>query len=76
MLTVHKCSDTRLFEHLSNTAYSILYFQTEITPEAQLLFESISNFTQITEMQKEFEKIFFGFEMIVFELVALNTRFY
>ena len=27
-------------------------------------------------MQKEFEKIFFGFEMIVFELVALNTRFY
>ena len=48
----------------------------EITPEAQLLFESISNFTYIPEMQKEFEKIFFGFEIIVLELVALNTRFY
>ena len=27
-------------------------------------------------MQKKFLKIFFDFEMIAFELVALNTRFY
>ena len=27
-------------------------------------------------MQKKIEKIYFDFEMIAFELVALNTRFY
>ena len=27
-------------------------------------------------MQKEIQKIFFDFEIIAFELVALNTRFY
>ena len=27
-------------------------------------------------MQKEIEKIFFDFEIIAFELVALETRFY
>ena len=27
-------------------------------------------------MQKKIEKIFFDFEIIAFELVALNTRFY
>ena len=27
-------------------------------------------------MEKKIEKIFFGFEIIAFELVALNTRFY
>ena len=27
-------------------------------------------------MQKEIEKIFFGFEVIAFELASLNTRFY
>ena len=27
-------------------------------------------------MQKKNHKMFFGFEMIPFELVALNTRFY
>ena len=30
----------------------------------------------ISEMQKKIEKIYFDFEMIAFELVALNTRFY
>ena len=27
-------------------------------------------------MPKEIEKFFFGFQIIAFELVALNTRFY
>ena len=27
-------------------------------------------------MEKKIQKIFFGFEIIAFELVALNTRFY
>ena len=31
---------------------------------------------EIPEMQKKIQKIFLGFEIIVFELVALNTRFY
>ena len=31
---------------------------------------------QIFEMQKKIEKIYFDFEIIPFELVGLNTRFY
>ena len=27
-------------------------------------------------MQKKFQKMFFRFEIVAFELVALNTRFY
>ena len=30
----------------------------------------------ISEMQKTIGKIFFGFQMIAFELVVLNTRIY
>ena len=31
---------------------------------------------QIPGMEKKIEKIFFDFEKIAFEMVALNTRFY
>ena len=31
---------------------------------------------QIPETQKKIEKTFFDFEIIAFEFVALNTRFY
>ena len=58
MLTVHKCSDTRLFGHLSNPAFCNLQIQKEITSEAHLFFESISNFMYIPQMQKEIEKTF------------------
>ena len=30
----------------------------------------------ISKMQKKIEKIFFDFEIIAFELVALDTRYY
>ena len=76
MLTVHKCSDTELLWHLGNSAFSSQYLQQEITSEAQLFFENIPNFMYIREMQKEINKIFFDFEIIECELVALNTRFY
>ena len=44
--------------------------------EAHLLFESIPNFMEILEMQEKLYKILFDFEIIAFELVALNLRFY
>ena len=31
---------------------------------------------QISEMQEKIQTIFFDFEIIAFELVVLNTRFY
>ena len=31
---------------------------------------------EIPQMQKKIEQILFDFEIIAFELVALNTRFY
>ena len=31
---------------------------------------------QIPEMQKKIQEIFFGLEIMAFELVVLNTRFY
>ena len=39
-------------------------------------FSKYSKFILILTMQKKFLKIFFDFEIIAFELVALNTRFY
>ena len=44
--------------------------------EAQLFFESIQNFMQTPEMEQEIEKSVLTVEIIAFELVALNTRFY
>ena len=44
MLTVHKCSDTGLFRHLSNPAFCSLQFEKEITSEAHLFFQSIRNY--------------------------------
>ena len=36
------------------------------------VFKILSRFTKL----RQIEKIFFDFEIIVFELVALDTRFY
>ena len=44
MLTLHNCSDTLLFRHLSNRASSSLYFQKKITYEAHLSSQSLPNF--------------------------------
>ena len=76
MLTVHNFSDMELFGHLSNLAFASLQFQKEITFEAHLLFQSILNFMYIPEKQKKIQKIFFDFEIIAYELVVLDTRFY
>ena len=76
MLSDHKCSDTRLFRHLNNPAFCSLWFQKEITSEAHLSFESIQNSMQLLEMEEKINIIFFDLELIAFELVALNTRFY
>ena len=44
--------------------------------ETRLFLQSIPNFMEIWEMQKKREKTFSDFEIIAFELVALDTRFY
>ena len=67
MLTVHKCSDTELFRHLSNPAFCNLKFQKQITCEDHLLSKSI---------RKKIRKYFFDFKIIAFELVPLDACFY
>ena len=76
MLTVHKCSDTGLFGHLSNSNFSSLQFKKEITSDSQLFFQSIPHFMSIPETQQNIRKIFFDFEITAFELFALDTPFY
>ena len=76
MLSVHKYSDTGPFRHLNNPAFCTLYFQKEITPGDHNFFQSISQFMSILEMQLQIQQIFFDFEIMAFELVALDTRFY
>ena len=41
-----------------------------------LLFQSIPNFMKILKKKEKIEKVIFDFEIIPFELVLLNTRFY
>ena len=76
MLTANQCSNTGFFRHLSNPACSIPYFQIEITTLTHLFFQSIPKFMHIPIMQKKIWKIFFDFEIIAFQLVALDTHFY
>ena len=76
MLSVHKCPDTERFRDSNNPAFCYLEFQNEITSETHLFFQSISNVMQILEMQQKTKKMFFDLDIIAFELVALDTRFY
>ena len=76
MLTVHKCCDIWLFRHLSNPAFCGLEFQKQVNSDGDLVFESISKFMYISEMQKKIGQIFFHFEITGFELIPLDTRFY
>ena len=41
-----------------------------------LLFQSIPNFMKILKKNEKIKKLIFDFEIIPFELVLLNTRFY
>ena len=66
MFTVHKCFNTRLFKRLSNRAICSLH----------LFFPGIPNFKHLLVMQKKSEQIFFDFEVIAFELLALDNRYY
>ena len=76
MLTVHKCSDTGLFGHLTNSAFCSLWYQEKKAFQADTFFQSIPNFMQIFKMQKKIEEIFVDMEIFEFELVALEIRFY
>ena len=76
MLADDRSSDTGLFSHLSCPTFRSLYIRKKITSEDHLLFQSIPNLMNISEMQKKIQKIFFDFEIIAFELVPLDTRFY
>ena len=41
-----------------------------------MFFKSIASFMQILEIKEKIHKIYFDFEIIAFELVALSTRSY
>ena len=77
MLTVHKCSDTRPFRHLSNPAFFSLKFQKEIISEAHVFFLKYFEFyVDSGNTAKNTQNTFFHFEIIGFELVALDSRFH
>ena len=50
--------------------------QKQITSEVHLFVESIPGFMQVPEMKQKIHQLFFDFEIIAFELFALDTRFY
>ena len=61
MLTVHKCSDTGLFRHLSSPTFCCLKFQKQVTSEAYLYPQCIQTFIQFLEMQEKIARTFFDF---------------
>ena len=76
MLTTHKRSDTALFSHLSNATFWSLYFHKQITSEAHLFSQSIQKFYLGFRNEEKNSEEIFRFQIIAFELVGLNTRFY
>ena len=75
VFTIHKCSDTGLFGHLSNPAFCSLYFQKQIISEAHIFSKYSKLYVDCGNAEKNLE-ITFDLEIIAFKLVALNTRFY
>ena len=72
MLTLHKCSDTGRFRHLSNPAFCSLQFQKQITSEAHIFFKVSQILCKFRKCRKKLRKYF----SIAFDLVAVDTRFY
>ena len=58
VLTVHKCSNTWVFRHLSNPAFCSLYFQKKITSEAHLFWRYSKLYVEIGNVVKSSENIF------------------
>ena len=75
MLTVHKCSDTRVFRHYVTPLFPVCSFRNK-TPVRLIFFSNFSKFYIDFTNAEIFLRIFYDLEIIAFELVALNTRFY
>ena len=59
MLTVHKCSNTRLFRHLSNPAFCTLWFKKQITYAAHFFFKVFQILCRFRKLPKKLRKCFF-----------------
>ena len=71
-------SETRPFIHLSKHVFHSQLFQKYLSYEAFFFFSKCSKFNVQSKTAIEIEKKFFRlvFEIIVFELVALNSPYY
>ena len=66
MLTVHKCSDTRLFGYLSHPAFCSLLFQEKNNLQGSSFVSKYSKFYTDSVNPEKIQKIFFDFEIIAF----------
>ena len=61
MLTVHKCSDTRLFRHLSNHAFRSLQFCKYISCEARVSSKMLKILCRLQKHRRNIRKYFLFF---------------
>ena len=76
MLTVQRRSETELFSHLPNHFFCSLYIWQYISYETHVFFQIFQNLLQISEIKQKIEKELFPYEIIAFELIAVNSHYY
>ena len=76
MFTVHMCADIGLFGHLSNPVFCSLQFEKKKNLWVSSIFSKCYIFYVDSENPEKIEKIYVDFEIVAFELVPLNSRFY
>ena len=75
MLPVKGSFETGLIGHISSHVFRSPQFPKEISYKADLFFENVLNFMQISKIQEKIEKNYCIFEIIASEMVALNCLY-
>ena len=75
-LTVHKCSDIGLFRQLSRPPSCSLQYPKQIISRPIFILKVFQILCRFRKCRKKIERICFDLEVITFELVVLNSRFY
>ena len=76
MLAVEQCSETGLFTHLSDHVFSIPKFWKYISSESHLFFSKCSKIDIDFRNGVEKSEKCFCFQVIAFELVAVDSHYY
>ena len=75
ILTVLRCTETRLFRHLGNHVFRSLKLGKYLNHEPHPFFQNVQHLLETSEMQKEIAETFSISGILAFKVVAPNIHF-